>query len=110
LIIAIRTGFAFSQKRIRRINVPLYTLIIWLIVGGVIGFIAPRLLGGPAPGGRIGDFVMAIVGALLGGYGTAMMLPAGLQGAIGGLLATIVAAVAGALLLSWIVRQFKPAA
>lgn len=89
---------------------PLYTLIIWLIVGGIIGFIAPRLLGGTVPGGRIGDFVMAIVGALLGGYGTALMLPAALQGAIGGLLATIVAATTGALLLSWIVRRFKPVA
>jgi uncharacterized membrane protein YeaQ/YmgE (transglycosylase-associated protein family) len=89
--------------------VPLYTLIIWLIIGAIIGFIAPRLFSGQAPGGRLGDFVMAIVGALLGGYGTAMILPAHVQGVIGGLLATLVSAIVGAVLLIWIARRFKPA-
>ena len=89
---------------------PVWTLFIWLIVGVVAGLFAPRMMGGAAPGGQLGDLVMGIVGALLGGYGLSMVLPAALAGAVGGLIVTILTSAVGALTLIWIARRLKKTA
>lgn len=89
---------------------PLWTLIVWLLIGVVAGFVARKIMGGTSSGGLLGDLVMGIVGALVGGYGVSLVLPANMQGAVGGLIGTIVVATLGAMLLIWIVRQFKKAA
>lgn len=89
---------------------PLWTLIVWLIIGAVAGFLARKIMGGTSPGGLLGDLVLGIVGALVGGYGVSLVLPASMQGAIGGLIGTVVVATLGAMLLIWIARQFKKTA
>jgi uncharacterized membrane protein YeaQ/YmgE (transglycosylase-associated protein family) len=53
---------------------------------------------------------MGIVGALLGGYGLSLVLPDALLGALGGLIATVLVAVVGALALIWIVRRLQTSA
>ena len=86
---------------------PVWTLFVWLIIGGAAGLMAGRIMGGQSPGGLLGDLVMGIVGALLGGYGVSMVLPDALKGAVGGLIATVITALIGALVLIWVARQFK---
>ena len=89
---------------------PVWVLIVWLAIGAAMGFLGRRIVGGQAPGGQLGDLVMGIVGALLAGYGASMALPDSLQGAVGGLLASLVAAAIGALALVWVARQLKRSA
>ena len=85
---------------------PLWTLIVWLLSGGAAGFLARKIMGGTSPGGLLGDLVLGIVGALLGGYGLSLVLPASMQGAVGGLIGTVMVATLGAIVLIWIARQF----
>jgi uncharacterized membrane protein YeaQ/YmgE (transglycosylase-associated protein family) len=52
-------------------------LIIWLVVGGVIGWIASIIMKTNAQQGLILNIVVGIVGALLGGWLLAPMLGTG---------------------------------
>jgi uncharacterized membrane protein YeaQ/YmgE (transglycosylase-associated protein family) len=52
-------------------------LIIWLVVGGLIGWIASLLMKTDAQQGIILNVVVGIVGALLGGWFLSPMLGAG---------------------------------
>ena len=85
---------------------PVWSLIVWLVIGGAAGFLAQRIMGGKSPGGLLGDLVLGILGAILGGYGLSLL---GISGN-GGLVATFVVALVGALALIWLVRQFKKSA
>ena len=86
---------------------PVWVLIVWLVVGIAVGLVARRLFAGQAPGGPLGDLVMGIVGALLGGYGVSLVLPDALKGAVGGLIVSLLVAVVGAVALTWAVRLLK---
>ncbi|MCB1791437.1 MAG: GlsB/YeaQ/YmgE family stress response membrane protein [Gammaproteobacteria bacterium] len=89
---------------------PLWVLIIWLVIGVAAGLLAPKIMGGQTSGNALGDLVMGIVGALLGGYGLSLVLPDALRGAVGGLIVTVLVAVVGALALIWIARRLKKSA
>jgi uncharacterized membrane protein YeaQ/YmgE (transglycosylase-associated protein family) len=80
------------------------SIVIWLIVGAIAGWIAGALVKGGGFG-LIGDIVVGIVGALIGGW---------LAGVLGisigsGLIASIVTAVIGAVILLVILRLIKRA-
>lgn len=79
---------------------PVWTLIVWLVIGAAAGFTAQKMMKGSSPGGLLGDLVLGIIGSLVGGYGLALL---GISGN-GGLIATFVVALVGALFLIWIVR------
>ncbi|MCB1774719.1 MAG: GlsB/YeaQ/YmgE family stress response membrane protein [Gammaproteobacteria bacterium] len=85
---------------------PVWSLIVWLVIGGAAGFLAQRIMGGRSPGGLLGDLVLGILGAIVGGYGLSLL---GISGN-GGLVATFIVALVGALALLWLVRQFKKGA
>ena len=76
-------------------------VIAWLVVGLVAGFLASRVMGAGGYG-LIGDIVVGLIGAFLGGL---------LFGMFGvgdyGLVGSIVVAFIGACLLIWIVRMFR---
>ena len=80
---------------------PVYALLLWLVIGAVIGFLARRILGKSGRFGLAGDIVVGIVGAIIGGY----LL--GLLGATGstGIIVSLLAALVGALLLLWVVGK-----
>jgi len=80
---------------------PVYALLVWVVIGVVVGFLAPRILGKGGRFGVAGDVIVGIVGAIILGY----LL--GLLGATGtsGILVSFLAAVVGALLLIWILRK-----
>ncbi|MDP9045477.1 MAG: GlsB/YeaQ/YmgE family stress response membrane protein [Pseudomonadota bacterium] len=52
-------------------------LLIWLVVGGVIGWIASMIMKTDAQQGIVLNVVVGVVGALLGGYLLSPMLGAG---------------------------------
>jgi uncharacterized membrane protein YeaQ/YmgE (transglycosylase-associated protein family) len=80
------------------------SLIIWLIVGAIAGWLAGMVVKGGGFG-LIGDIIVGIVGALIAGW----LLPQ-LGFAIGGgLIAAIIDAFIGAVILLIILRLVKRA-
>ena len=78
-------------------------LIIFLVIGGVAGWLAGLIVKGGGFG-LIGDIVVGVIGSLIGGW------LFGLLGiAAGGLIGSIIAAVVGAISLIVIVRLVKRA-
>lgn len=82
----------------------LVTIIIWIIVGGVAGWLASLVVrgGGMGLGGNI---VLGIVGAVVAGW----LLPALGIGLGGGILAAILAAMIGAIVVLLIISLIKRA-
>ncbi len=78
------------------------TIIWFLIIGILAGFIAGKLMQGKGFG-LIGDLVIGVIGAVLGGYLFGLLgVSAG-----GGLIGSLVTAVVGALVLLFVVRLIK---
>ena len=80
------------------------SIIIWLIIGAIAGWLAGLLVKGGGFG-LIGDIVVGIIGGFIGGW---------LAGVLGitigsGMIASIVTAVIGAVILLVIVRALKRA-
>ena len=80
-------------------------LIIWLIVGGVAGWLAGMVVKGGGYG-LIGDIIVGIVGGLIAGW----LLPQ--IGIVigGGIIAAIINAFIGAVILLIVLRLIKRAA
>ncbi len=76
-------------------------LIAWIIIGLIAGWLTGKLMKGSGFGFLM-DMVVGLVGALIGGFISAHL---GLGG-VGqhGLLMSILIAVIGAVILTWIVR------
>jgi len=81
--------------------------IIWLVVGGLIGWVASMIMKTDAQQGVFLNVVVGIVGALLGGWLISPLLGAGTvnQGdfSIGGLIVSLV----GAIILLAVVNLFR---
>jgi uncharacterized membrane protein YeaQ/YmgE (transglycosylase-associated protein family) len=81
----------------------MHGLIWWIVVGLIAGFLAGKVMKGGGYGVLM-DIIIGIVGSILGGF------LFGLIGiSAGGLIGSIVVAFVGAVILIWIVRQFKKA-
>jgi uncharacterized membrane protein YeaQ/YmgE (transglycosylase-associated protein family) len=82
-------------------------LIIWLVVGGVIGWIASLIMKTDAQQGLLLNIVVGIVGALIGGWLLSPLVGAGTlnQGdfSVAGLLVSL----AGAIILLFIVNLIR---
>ena len=81
--------------------------IIWLVVGGLIGWVASMIMKTDAQQGVILNVVVGIVGSFLGGYFVAPLLGTGTINSgdfsITGLLASLI----GAVILLAIVNLFR---
>ena len=75
------------------------TIIWWIIVGLIAGFITGKLMKGSGFGPLM-DIVVGIIGAIIGGY---VMQALGYAGS-GGMIYTIFVAVIGAVLLTLLIR------
>lgn len=73
-------------------------LIIWLVIGGLIGWVASLVMKTDAQMGLIANVIVGIIGAALGGW------LAGALGIGGGRVVTYLVAVAGAVILIAILR------
>ena len=78
-------------------------LILWLVIGGVVGWLASIVMRTDAQQGIILNIVVGIVGAVIAGW----LLPMIGFVLVGGILAAIVNAVIGAVILLIIVGFFK---
>lgn len=79
------------------------SLIVFLIIGVVAGFLAGKIMKGGGFG-LVGDLVLGVVGAFVGGwvFGLLGILPVGLIG-------TLISATAGAVILLFLIRLVKKA-
>jgi uncharacterized membrane protein YeaQ/YmgE (transglycosylase-associated protein family) len=82
--------------------VTLETLLIWLVVGLVSGWLASIVVGGGM--GLIGDIVIGVLGAFIGG---AIFRAMHWRVPIGGIAGTILVAFIGAVVLLLVLRLFR---
>ena len=76
-------------------------VIWWLIVGLIAGWLTGKIMGGG--GGVLMDVIIGLLGALVGGF---LMTLLGFR-AEGGMIYTIIVAVIGAVILTWIYRKVR---
>ena len=83
----------------------LINLVVWLIVGGVAGWLAGLVVNGTGLG-VVADIIVGIVGAFIGGFVLSVLLP-GTFGITGFNLGSLVVAFIGAVILLFIVKLFN---
>jgi uncharacterized membrane protein YeaQ/YmgE (transglycosylase-associated protein family) len=79
------------------------SLLTWLIVGLVAGVLASMLMGGTGYG-LVGDIIIGIVGAFVGGW---LFSALGVGSPLGGLAGTIFVAFIGAVVLLFLLRLLR---
>ena len=77
-------------------------IIWWLIVGLIAGWLTGKIMGSPGKGALM-DIIIGLIGALVGGF---LMQLLGFRGE-GGMIYTILVAVLGAVILTWIFRKMS---
>lgn len=82
----------------------LEAILIWILIGAVAGWLAGVVMKSARPYGLIGDIVLGIIGAFVGGW-----LLGVLGIAFGGIIGTMVTAFIGACVLIFVVRLIKKA-
>ncbi|GHB27783.1 GlsB/YeaQ/YmgE family stress response membrane protein [Salinicola rhizosphaerae] len=77
--------------------------ILWLIIGGIAGWIAGKVMRGGGFG-ILGNIGVGIVGAVIGGFLFSLL---GLSS--NGFIGSLVVATIGAIILLWVVAKIKKA-
>jgi uncharacterized membrane protein YeaQ/YmgE (transglycosylase-associated protein family) len=80
----------------------LETLLVWIVIGLLAGWLASAVVGGGL--GIIGDIVVGVVGAFLGGL---LFRALGVTAPWGGLAGTVLVAFVGAVLLLILLRLLR---
>jgi uncharacterized membrane protein YeaQ/YmgE (transglycosylase-associated protein family) len=83
------------------------SFIIWLIVGGIIGWLASMIMKTNAQQGLILNIVVGIVGSFLGGWFIAPLLGSGTVNSGDFSIMGLVASLIGAIILLAIVNLFR---
>ena len=79
-------------------------ILAWIILGGLAGWIASIIAGNNERQGLIGNIIVGIIGAFIGGF---LINLFGGSGVTGFNIWSLLVAVMGATLLLFIVRQFR---
>jgi uncharacterized membrane protein YeaQ/YmgE (transglycosylase-associated protein family) len=77
------------------------SILAWIVVGIIAGWLAKMVIPGEAPAGLIGDLVVGVVGAIIGGW---VFNYFGHPGVTGLNLGSIVVAFIGGVILLWLLR------
>lgn len=72
----------------------------WIIIGGIAGAIAGRVMRGEGFG-LIGDIIVGIVGGIVGGFLLGLVVDASV-----GIIGTFITALIGACVLVWLIHLF----
>ena len=88
-----------SSNQFVGLNVSSNTLLVWILIGLVAGYITGKLMRG-AGFGPLMDIVVGIIGAVIGGF---IMIHLGYAGS-GGFFYTVFVAVIGAVILTFLIR------
>lgn len=79
-------------------------ILLWIVFGGVAGWIASMIMGTNAQQGMLGNIIVGIIGAFLGGF---IMNLFGAPGVTGGFsFYSFFVAILGAVILLWLYRMF----
>ncbi len=79
-------------------------LILFLIYGLIVGAVAKWIVPGEGPGGILGDIVVGIIGAFIGGWLAATFFHTGYAGWS---LSGFITAVLGAIILLFVLRAIS---
>lgn len=79
-------------------------ILLWLLLGLIAGWLASVVMKTDNRQGPIGDIVMGVIGALVGGFVFSFF---GAQGVTGFDLYSILVATLGAIILIWIGRMIR---
>ena len=82
-------------------------IIIWLVVGGLIGWLASLVMRTDAQQGLILNVVVGIVGALLGGFLLSPLIGSGTINQNNFSLPALVVSFGGAIILLFVVNMFR---
>ncbi len=77
------------------------SILAWIIVGIIAGFLAKAVVPGEGPGGVLGDLIIGIIGAIIGGW---LFNAFGHVGANGINIWSIIVAFIGSVILLLIIR------
>jgi uncharacterized membrane protein YeaQ/YmgE (transglycosylase-associated protein family) len=88
-----------NSNHISGLNVSSHTLLVWILIGLVAGYITGKLMRG-AGFGPLMDIIVGIIGAVIGGF---IMIHLGYAGS-GGFFYTVFVAVIGAVILTFLIR------
>jgi uncharacterized membrane protein YeaQ/YmgE (transglycosylase-associated protein family) len=78
------------------------SILSWIIFGFIVGAVAKWVVPGDAPGGIIGDIVVGVLGAFIGGWLFGLFGHAGVDGFWN--WHSWICAIVGAVVLLWAVR------
>ena len=78
-------------------------ILLWIVFGGIVGWIASMIVGTDAQQGILGNIIVGIVGAVLGGF---IMNAFGQSGTTGFNFYSFFVAILGSVILLWIYRAF----
>ena len=81
---------------------PLWTFFVWLVIGLLAGVIASNVMGRPGRYGLLGDIVVGLIGAVLGGWIVGLL---GLGSATSGIIGSLIVAILGAVLFIYLLRM-----
>ena len=77
----------------------MWELIGWIIIGGLAGWIASKIMGNDAQQGVLGNIIVGVIGALVGGF---VLFWVNLGDA--GFIVRLLTATVGAVILIWLLR------
>jgi uncharacterized membrane protein YeaQ/YmgE (transglycosylase-associated protein family) len=80
-------------------------IILWIIFGALAGWIASMIMGNDAKQGWLGNIVVGIVGAVVGGWLLSILLP-GQVGVSGFNISSLLVAILGAVVVLFIYNWF----
>ncbi|MBA3723738.1 MAG: GlsB/YeaQ/YmgE family stress response membrane protein [Candidatus Levybacteria bacterium] len=78
-------------------------LLLYVVFGGIVGWIASMVMGRDAQQGILGNIIVGIVGAFLGGF---IMNTFGQTGVSGFNLYSFIVALLGSVVLLWLYSMF----
>jgi uncharacterized membrane protein YeaQ/YmgE (transglycosylase-associated protein family) len=79
-------------------------IIVWIILGGIAGWIASMITGANAQMGVMANIIVGILGALIGGF----IFSALGGGDVNGFnLWSLFVAIVGSVILLWVIRAFR---
>jgi len=77
-------------------------IIGWIILGGLAGWVASKIMGNDKQQGLLGNIIVGIIGAGIGGFIVSMI---GGEGVTGFNIWSFVVALLGAIILLWLWRM-----